>query len=544
MIQGNEVMSYYDLDKSYYAFDHTLGPECEQEEVYELAVSQSISDVFSGVNSTVMAYGQTGAGKSYTMMGPGTTVDKEGAIPRACAHIFGWAEHLEAKGISVKVSCSCLQIYQESVQDMLDPSKTLKVRETPERGVWIDNLTVVSASTQDQLLSHVRNTEKLRHTGCTDMSERSSRSHSVYMFTVTQEMLDGSSLSGKLCLVDLAGSEKVTKSGVTNQALIEAKNINKSLSALGNCIQALVNKATSSHRKKIHVPYRDSKLTHILQDSLGGKARQTLVVACSQHWSSYEETISSLRFATRAKLVSSTPKSNTVDAQSRMGQELSGLSTTATQLEDHLEKQDRRDPAALNLIGSIRARCATIAKLEKQRGPGEQDNAAEKSKQGKASKGELMESEARCQMLLQKMSEQEEELQRAEAEISRSAQIEEEAHKSVTEMQVPSDSFSPFPTSLTSSLPHFLTHSLITPHRTKSSSSSRRLNMERRRGTPRQLSSVACVRSSGSGVTRRGVKRRQPTGTKTHMEGTQHTRVSPLGESPAPLIKALSSRWR
>ena len=446
VIQGNEVMSYYDLEKSYYAFDHTMGPDSTQEEIYKIAVANSVNDVFTGINSTVMAYGQTGAGKTYTMLGPGTTVEKEGAIVRACAHIFGLVEHRETQGVAVRVNCSCLQIYNETVLDMLDPSKSLKVRETPDRGVWVDNLTEVSAVSQEELLGHVRSTEKTRRTGTTDMSERSSRSHSVYVFLVTQDLPDGSSLTGKLCLVDLAGSEKVSKSGVANQALIEAKTINKSLSALGNCIQALVDKASS--RRKVHVPYRDSKLTHILQDSLGGLARQSLIVACSMHWSSYEETISSMRFASRAKLVKSVAASNATDAESRISQELASLLGTATQLEEHLEQKAAAaaavrggkagDNVARGLAGSLRARCGTLVKLEKQRGPDAVSSRGGLDRAESGPKGigiDLAESEARCQMLLAKMAEQEEEIQRGEAEMTRSGQIEEEAQVSLSQMQ-------------------------------------------------------------------------------------------------------------
>lgn len=299
-IIGNQttVVAYYDLEKLYFSFDHIFTQDAAQEEVYNYAVAPAVDDVLMGYNGTILAYGQTGAGKSYTMQGPPKRLRDpilQGAIPRVCAQIFGEARNREEEGATVTIKCSFLQIYQEGLFDMMHAENTLKLRETPNQGVWVDNLTQAEVHSEAELMRHVVAADKSRSVAHTDMSERSSRSHSLVTLIIEQAFEDGMVITGKLVMVDLAGSEKVHKSRANGGALIEARGINKSLSALGNCIQAL----TKTSRG--HVPYRDSKLTHLLKESLGGETKTSLLVACSPHWSNYDETISSLRFATRAK---------------------------------------------------------------------------------------------------------------------------------------------------------------------------------------------------------------------------------------------------
>ena len=194
----------------------------------------------------------------------------------------------------------------ENVKDLLSQDKTpLKVRETPARGVWVEGLTEEFVTSEAEVLDLLARGEKQRSTSATGMNETSSRSHSLFVLTVTQRLKDGSTRTGKLNLGDLAGSEKVGKTGATGTTLDEAKKINQSLSALGNCINALTKEGDRGH-----VPYRDSKLTFILRESLGGNTKTTLIVACSPHVFNVEETVSTLRFAQRAKNITNSVSIN------------------------------------------------------------------------------------------------------------------------------------------------------------------------------------------------------------------------------------------
>lgn len=195
---------------------------------------------------------------------------------------------------------SFLEIYREQVKDLLQPSATnLKVRETPARGVWVEGLTEQYVTTEAEVLECLRQGERARSTSSTLMNDTSSRSHSLFVLTVVQRLPDGSTRTGKLNLADLAGSEKVGKTGATGATLEEAKKINQSLSALGNCINAL----SSSGGAPTHIPYRDSRLTFILRESLGGNTKTKLIVCASMHPFNTEETVSTLRFAQRAKAI-------------------------------------------------------------------------------------------------------------------------------------------------------------------------------------------------------------------------------------------------
>lgn len=332
-IIGNKttVVAYYDLEKLYFQFDHIFTDEARQEDVYNYAVAPAVDDVLMGYNGTILAYGQTGAGKSYTMQGPPKRLRDpvlQGAIPRVCGQIFGEARNREEEGATVTIKCSFLQIYQEGLYDMMKTENNLKLRETPGQGVWVDNLTQAVVKSEAELMRYVVAADKSRSVAHTDMSERSSRSHSLVTLVVEQSFEDGMVITGKLVMVDLAGSEKVHKSRASGGALVEARGINKSLSALGNCIQALTEPSRG------HVPYRDSKLTHLLKDSLGGNTKTSLLVACSPHWSNYEETVSSLRFATRAKelkIVAKVNQSSVAETYEGKEEETVGEGLTALQ---------------------------------------------------------------------------------------------------------------------------------------------------------------------------------------------------------------------
>eukprot|EP00029_Vermamoeba_vermiformis_P007434 TRINITY_DN321_c0_g1_i1.p1 TRINITY_DN321_c0_g1~~TRINITY_DN321_c0_g1_i1.p1 ORF type:complete len:1029 (+),score=352.71 TRINITY_DN321_c0_g1_i1:163-3249(+) len=292
-------------EKLNFTFDRVFHSNALQEDIFNQAAKDTVDDVLQGYNGTIFAYGQTGAGKSFTMFGPDIIEESmKGIIPRACSHIF---QHIanDTSGTEYTIKCSFLEIYKEVIRDLLNPKgNNLKVRETPSKGVWVDELSEVFVTNEQEVLDLIKLGEKFRAVSSTQMNAVSSRSHSLFILSFTQKSRDGTTKMGKLNLADLAGSEKVGKTGASGETLEEAKKINQSLSALGNCINAL------TKAKKGHVPYRDSKLTFILRESLGGNAKTTLVIACSPHAFNLEETISTLRFGQRAKSIKNKAKIN------------------------------------------------------------------------------------------------------------------------------------------------------------------------------------------------------------------------------------------
>lgn len=259
-----------------------------------------------GFNGTVFAYGQTSSGKTFTMAG----VDIEdpehmGIIPRMVSTVFGQIEASDEQ-IEYSVKVSYCEIYLEKIADLLNPvKKNLKIREDRNRGIFIADLTEKSVSSPQEVHSLMKIGQENRAVAFTLMNEGSSRSHSIFMITVGQSnMQDYSAKTGKLYLVDLAGSEKVGKTGADGKRLEEANCINKSLTTLGHVIFSLTDGKTS------HVPYRDSKLTRVLQDSLGGNSKTSLIITCSPSPFNEAETISTLRFGVRAKSIRNKPKVN------------------------------------------------------------------------------------------------------------------------------------------------------------------------------------------------------------------------------------------
>ena len=289
-----------------FTLDHVFPPDSSQKEVYEKAAKPTVEAVMQGFNGTVFAYGQTSSGKTFTMTGPDMS-DSEmmGIIPRMVSTVFGQIESCDSK-TEFQVKVGYCEIYLEKIKDLLDTNKVnLKVHEDRTRGVYIADLTEEYVSSGGEVHQLMRYGTSNREVGSTQMNAGSSRSHSIFILTVTQSSLsDFSSKTGKLYLVDLAGSEKVGKTGAEGRRLEEAKNINKSLTMLGNVITALTDGKSS------HIPYRDSKLTRVLQDSLGGNSKTALIVTCSPSPYNDSETISTLRFGIRAKSIKNKPKVN------------------------------------------------------------------------------------------------------------------------------------------------------------------------------------------------------------------------------------------
>ncbi|CAO1400372.1 unnamed protein product [Diamesa serratosioi] len=308
-----------------FLFDSAYDGSSNNDTIYSDICYSLVESVLEGYNSTIFAYGQTGCGKSYTMQGPvlSTLLDNHlaetkhlqsaknnGIISDSFEHLF------EAISVSNEIRylvlVSYLEIYNENVRDLLnnDASNNLKLKENPSDGVIVENLSEYPvhnvAECENLLLAGAKN----RKVGATLMNAGSSRSHSIFIINVEQiskstnehgEIVNCAIRKGKLNLVDLAGSERQNKTGATGERLKEATKINLSLSALGNVISALVDGKTK------HIPYRDSKLTRLLQDSLGGNTK-TLMIACiSPADYNYEETLSTLRYASRAKNIKNKP---------------------------------------------------------------------------------------------------------------------------------------------------------------------------------------------------------------------------------------------
>lgn len=270
-------------------------------------VVSSPQSVTEGYNGTVFAYGQTGCGKSFSMQGVAKPATQRGIIPRAFEHMF---EAIAATAnTKFLVHASYLEIYNEEIRDLLgaDVKKKLELKESNDSGVYVGGLSMHPVHNVSECERIMEKGWKSRAVGATLMNADSSRSHSiftVYLERVQTDEEDGNIRKGKLNLVDLAGSERQAKTGATGDRLKEATKINLSLSALGNVISALVD------GKSKHIPYRDSKLTRLLQDSLGGNTK-TLMIAClSPADNNYDESLSTLRYANRAKNIKNKPKVN------------------------------------------------------------------------------------------------------------------------------------------------------------------------------------------------------------------------------------------
>lgn len=284
-----------------YLFDRVFGPKATQAQVYEEAAKPIVKDVLSGYNGTIFAYGQTSSGKTHTMEGAIGDESFEGIIPRIVNDIFQYIFTMEEK-VEFHIKVSYFEIYMDKIKDLLDITKdNLTVHEDKNRVPFVKGASERFVCNPEEVMGLIEEGKQNRHISVTNMNEHSSRSHSVFLINVKQENEETQKqLTGKLYLVDLAGSEKVSKTGAEGQTLDEAKNINKSLSALGNVISAL------AEGNKSHIPYRDSKLTRILQESLGGNSRTTIIICGSPASFNEYETKSTLEFGRRAKTIKNT----------------------------------------------------------------------------------------------------------------------------------------------------------------------------------------------------------------------------------------------
>ncbi|KAG2487699.1 hypothetical protein HYH03_013698 [Edaphochlamys debaryana] len=301
-----------------FTFDQVYDWNCLQRDVFDITCRPLIDSCIEGYNGTIFAYGQTGTGKSHTMEGKDEPPELRGLIPSTFRYVFD----IIARDSGTKeflVRSSYLEIYNEEVRDLLgkDHSKKMELKESPDRGVYVKDLSQFVCKNYDEMFKVLKAGKDNRQVGATLMNQDSSRSHSI--FTITVECIEKLETKaapkpgakdqqhvrvGKFNLVDLAGSERQDKTGATGDRLKEGIKINLSLTALGNVISALVD------GKSGHVPYRDSKLTRLLQDSLGGNTKTCMVANIGPADWNYDETMSTLRYANRAKNIQNKPKIN------------------------------------------------------------------------------------------------------------------------------------------------------------------------------------------------------------------------------------------
>ncbi|XP_034091643.1 kinesin-like protein KIF1A isoform X7 [Gymnodraco acuticeps] len=307
----------FNFDYSYWS--HT-SPEdinyASQVQVYKDIGEEMLLHAFEGYNVCIFAYGQTGSGKSYTMMGKQDVKDQQGIIPLLCEDLFTKFNDNGDNSKSYSVEVSYMEIYCERVRDLLNPKNkgNLRVREHPLMGPYVEDLSKLAVTSYNDIQDLMDSGNKARTVAATNMNETSSRSHAVFNIIFTQKRFDAETDNttekvSKISLVDLAGSERADSTGAKGTRLKEGANINKSLTTLGKVISALAEVDSGSNKnkkkKKVehHIPYRDSVLTWLLRENLGGNSRTAMVAALSPADINYDETLSTLRYADRAKQI-------------------------------------------------------------------------------------------------------------------------------------------------------------------------------------------------------------------------------------------------
>ncbi|XP_049744592.1 kinesin-like protein KIF1A isoform X4 [Elephas maximus indicus] len=351
--QPKETPKSFSFDYSYWS--HT-SPEdfnyASQKQVYRDIGEEMLQHAFEGYNVCIFAYGQTGAGKSYTMMGK-QEKDQQGIIPQLCEDLFSRINDTTNDNMSYSVEVSYMEIYCERVRDLLNPKNkgNLRVREHPLLGPYVEDLSKLAVTSYNDIQDLMDSGNKARTVAATNMNETSSRSHAVFNIIFTQKRHDAETnitteKVSKVSLVDLAGSERADSTGAKGTRLKEGANINKSLTTLGKVISALAEMDSGPNKNKKKkktdfIPYRDSVLTWLLRENLGGNSRTAMVAALSPADINYDETLSTLRYADRAKQI----RCNAVINEDPNNRLIRELKDEVTRLRDLLYAQGLGDIA-------------------------------------------------------------------------------------------------------------------------------------------------------------------------------------------------------
>ena len=288
-------------------FDYAFNNKDNQETIFNCTTKPLIEGIINGYNAAVFAYGATGAGKTYTMLGDD---NNPGIMPLAFGELFKLIKNYSNREYLIKLCY--LEIYNENIRDLLiNSSANLELREDPNKGLVINGITEIIANSGEHILSILKKGNKKRTTEATNSNQTSSRSHAILQIMVSCKEKKNNVKLGKLSLIDLAGSERASVTKNKGMRLIEGANINKSLLTLGNCINALCE--SNLKGTKPHIPYRDSKLTRLLKDSLGGNSRTVMIANISPFIYSFDDTYNTLNYADRAKHIKTRVKANVIN---------------------------------------------------------------------------------------------------------------------------------------------------------------------------------------------------------------------------------------
>jgi hypothetical protein len=353
-------------------YDFMFQPQTTQQDVYTAVASPIVDGVINGFNGAIIAYGQTGSGKTHTMLGPSgaqafqtESADVDwgdvGIIPRALQDLLNYAAPTDGQ---VQLRASYVEIYNEHIIDLLAPSLGGAVAKDRDKGraaslheqaenLYLPEVTETPVGSVSQAMGIMRMGNMNRHMAETQMNRHSSRSHAVFIVTVTNSIDRARQKFAQLYLVDLAGSERVMKTGVTGQRMEEAKKINTSLLALGQVIWALAN-------KQKHVPYRDSKLTQLLRNCLGGNARTAVMIAASPHRWNCQETVSALRFGARASLVQNAAHVNVAEDPKELKRLLEAAREDLNALRSHCRRLEA-EVAAFSIADTLPSSNLSVA---------------------------------------------------------------------------------------------------------------------------------------------------------------------------------------
>lgn len=345
-----------DADSSYsFRFKYVFPRETAQEDIFECCALPMVENVIDGYNGTVLVYGQTGAGKTYSIFGPGYDnamhIDKSppalrGIVPRMVQAMFHsmYSQMVETNS-TFEMEASYIQIYLEKMSDLLNPAKTsLKIYQDAKHGLWITDATKAPVKNLKEVLKILQLGAERRVTAATKSNEESSRSHALLVLTVKKHLEKaGEYRASQVYLVDLCGSERISKTGAQDIRLVEAQNINKSLLALGNVIAALT-------EKRRHIPYRDSKLTRLLQNCFGGNSYTSLLLCCSSNTYNWHETLSTLRFGDRAMRIQNRPQRNQIQSPEELRRLLGIANDTIMSQRRHISSLSERNLVLENII--------------------------------------------------------------------------------------------------------------------------------------------------------------------------------------------------